>query len=187
MSDPPQRQRLQNYQLPSEFSPGAGLLRQLLWFCLGAPLLSSRCCPGSSWRILLLRAFGARIGRGCRIKPGLRVKYPWRLTVGNASWLGEDVWIDNLSVVSIGNQVCLSQGAYLCTGNHDYSSAGFELRPAEIHIADGAWIGAMARLAPGVAIGADAVVSLGAVVIASVANATVIAGNPARVSRARWK
>jgi putative colanic acid biosynthesis acetyltransferase WcaF len=187
MSDQSRRQRLDRYRLPAGYTAGAGFLRQLLWFCIGAPLLSARCCPGSSWRIHLLRGFGAEIGAGCRIKPGLRVKYPWRLRVGSSSWLGEDVWIDNLASVSIGSQVCLSQGAYLCTGNHDYKSNVFELRCGPIRIEDGAWIGAMSRLAPGVVIGADAVVALSAVVTSSVSPATVVAGSPARLVRQRWK
>mgnify|MGYP006276948315 CR=1 FL=1 len=186
MSDHPRRQRLDRYCLPPGYTAGAGFPRQLLWFCLGAPLLSVRWCPGSAWRVQLLRTFGADIGPGCRIKPGLRVKYPWRLSVGFACWLGEDVWIDNLSTVSLGAQVCLSQGAYLCTGNHDYSLPAFTLLCREITIGDGAWIGAMARVAPGVDIGPDAVVAFGAVVTHSVPSATVVAGNPAVPIRMRW-
>ena len=184
-SDSP-RQRLDRYRLPSDYRPGASPFRQLSWFCLGAPLLSARWLPGSLWRSQLLRAFGAKVGIGCRIKPGLRVKYPWRLSVGQHSWLGEDVWIDNLAHVSIGSQVCLSQGAYLCTGNHDFSASGFDLRCGSIRIGDGAWVGAMSRLAPGVEIGSDAVVTLGSVVTGSVPPSTIVAGHPAQQIRARW-
>ncbi|MEB3319777.1 MAG: WcaF family extracellular polysaccharide biosynthesis acetyltransferase [Cyanobium sp.] len=180
------RQRLDLYRLPADYSPGASRVRQMLWFCLGAPLLSARWCPGSLWRCQLLRAFGAAVGPGCRIKPGLRVKFPWRLSVGEHSWLGEDVWIDNLAPVWIGSQVCLSQGAYLCTGNHDFTSPGFDLRCGAIRIGDGAWIGAMARLAPGVEIGSDAVVCLGAVVFGFVPPSVVIGGHPAQPIRTRW-
>lgn len=185
-TDATRRQRLDRYSLPADYHPGAGPIPQTLWFCLGSPLLAARWLPGSSWRVALLKAFGARIGRRCRIKPGLRVKYPWRLGVGDGSWLGEDVWIDNLAAVTIGAQVCLSQGVYLCTGNHDYRSSGFDLIAQPIGIGDGAWIGAMARLAPGVNIGRDAVVAMASVVVDDVEPATVAGGHPARWIRQRW-
>jgi putative colanic acid biosynthesis acetyltransferase WcaF len=90
-------QQLECYRTPSDWQPGASLLLRTLWFCAGAPLLSARWLPGSAWRVALLRSFGARIGSGCRLKPGLRVKFPWRLQVGRACWLAEDAWPDNLA------------------------------------------------------------------------------------------
>jgi hypothetical protein len=77
-------QQLHHYRTPSDWQPGASLLLRTLWFCAGAPLLSARWLP-SAWRVALLRLFGARIGSGCRLKPGLRVKFPWRLQVGQAT------------------------------------------------------------------------------------------------------
>ncbi len=78
-------QQLDRYRTPSDWQPGASLLLRTLWFCAGAPLLSARWLPGSAWRVALLRSFGAQIGSGCRLKPGLRVKFPWRLQVGQAT------------------------------------------------------------------------------------------------------
>ena len=63
--------------------------------------------------------------KGVVIKPNVKIKYPWNLYIGNNSWLGEKVWIDNLDIVSVGNNCCISQGAYLLTGNHDYRSEYF--------------------------------------------------------------
>ena len=154
---------------------------QILWFCLGSPLLSARWLPGSAWRVILLRIFGARIGVGCRIKPGLRVKFPWRLVVGQACWLAEDAWIDNLAPITLGDRVCLSQSAYLCTGNHDFNSPSFELRLGPITIGSDAWIAACAVLAPGTHVGPGAVVSLGAVVSGSVPAGAIVRGNPSVV------
>ena len=125
------------------------MLLRSLWFGLGSPLLSARWLPGSAWRVMLLRAFGAQIGSGCRLKPGLRVKFPWRLQVGQACWLAEDAWLDNLAPISLGDRVCLSQGAYLCTGNHNFRSPGFDLRLGPITIGPDAWIAARAVLASG--------------------------------------
>ena len=178
-------QNLSNYRPPSTWSPGAPFSVQLLWFCIGSPLLAARWLPGSAWRVLVLRWFGSRIGVGCRIKPGLRVKFPWRLHVGCHCWLGEDAWFDNLALIRLGDHVCVSQGAYLCTGNHDLYSPGFDLMLAPITIGSQAWIAARAVLAPGTSIGSGAVVALGAVVSGSVPAGAIVRGNPAVVIRQR--
>jgi putative colanic acid biosynthesis acetyltransferase WcaF len=175
------RQRLDTYRTPAGWHPGAPWLVQTLWFCGGAPLLAARWLPGSAWRVLLLRAFGARLGAGCRLKPGLRVKFPWRLVVGNHCWLAEDAWLDNLAPITLADRVCLSQGVYLCTGNHDFRSPHFALRTGPITIGSDAWIAARAVLAPGSRVGDAAVVALGAVVSGEVPAGVVVRGNPAVV------
>ena len=172
-------QNLAAYQTPPDWHPGASLLVRTCWFCLGSPLLSARWLPGSAWRVQLLRAFGAGIGRHCRLKPGLRVKFPWRLQVGEACWLAEDAWLDNLSHITLGDRVCLSQGVYLCTGNHNFRSPGFDLRLGPITIGDDAWIAARAVLAPNAQIGPGAVVAIGAVVSGAVPAGAIMRGNPA--------
>ena len=75
-------QQLDQYQLPADWQPGAPWLVRLSWFCLGSPLVATRWLPGSGWRCALLRRFGSQVGLGCRLKPGLRVKVPWRLALG---------------------------------------------------------------------------------------------------------
>lgn len=179
-------QDLCHYTTPVDYSPGRSAAVLTLWFCLGSPLLSASWLPGSGWRVALLRLFGAGLGRGCRLKPGLRVKFPWRLRCGDYCWLGEDVWIDNLALISLGDRVCLSQGAYLCTGNHDYRSTDFGLRLGPITIGSDAWIGARAVLAPGTCVGEAAVVALGAVASGKVPPAMVVRGNPAKPSGSRF-
>ena len=174
-------QLLDRYRTPSGWHPGTPFLLQCIWFCLGLPLLSARWLPGSAWRVLLLRVFGARIGVGCRIKPGLRVKFPWRLQVGQACWLAEDAWLDNLAPITLGDRVCISQGAYLCTGNHDFRSPGFDLCLGPITICSDVWIAAHAVLAPGTDVGSGAVVALGAVVSGRVEGGAIVRGNPAVV------
>lgn len=155
-------QDLEHYRLPADWSRGAPLWKEGLWRLLGQPLLASDL-PGTGWRRLLLLSFGARLGRGGRLKPRLRITFPWRLHVGDHCWIGEAVWIDNLAPVWLGDRVCLSQGAYLCTGNHDFRQRDFALVVRPIRVGPDAWIGARAVLAPGCEIGAGAVVSLAAV------------------------
>jgi putative colanic acid biosynthesis acetyltransferase WcaF len=175
------RQDLKNYNLPSDWSPGASFLVQCFWFCLGSPLLSLRCLPGSYWRIWLLRLFGTKISLDCRIKPGFRVKYPWKLIVGRSCWLGEDVWIDNISPVQISNRVCISQGAYLCTGNHNFRSQTFDLLTAPIFLGTDVWIGAHSVIAPGIIVHDYSVVCLSSVVLSDIPPSSIVRGNPASV------
>jgi putative colanic acid biosynthesis acetyltransferase WcaF len=152
---------------------------EALWLMAQCLLLRSQV-PGSAHRRMLLRLFGARIGKGVTIKPGVRVKFPWRLTIGDHSWIGEDVWIDNLAEVSIGANCCLSQAVYLCTGNHDWTTVSFNLRTAPIRIDDGSWIAARAIVAPGVTVGAGSVLSIGGVATRDLNAWSINAGNPAK-------
>ena len=178
-------QKLHTYRKPSSWSPGKSFLIYTLWFTLGSPLLSCRFLPGSYWRILLLKIFGSRISWTSYVKPGLRVKFPWRLIVGSYCWLGEDVWIDNLSIVTLRDNVCISQGAYLCTGNHNFKSSSFDLKVEPIFIDSESWIAARSVLAPGTSIGFASVVSLGSVVSGSVPPYSIVRGNPALIIKDR--
>lgn len=177
------KQSLCLYQTPSGWRRG-NLLVRVAWMFFGNPLVSS-FIPGTPWRHLLLKLFSARIGVGGRIKPHVRITSPWNLTLGDYCWLGEGVWIDNLAPVVIGDNVCISQGAYLCTGNHDYKSPGFDLLLGSIYIASESWIAAKAVLAPGTEVGVGAVVSLGAVVSGVVEPGVIVRGNPALPYRDR--
>ena len=169
----------------SWYQPGRSSLVCTAWFFLGLPLLRCTVLPSSRLRRWILRLFGASIGAGVVIKPGVRVKYPWRLSVGDHSWIGEDAWIDSLAEVAVGRHACISQGAYLCTGNHDWSDPHFGLVVQPIRIGDGAWVGARAVICPGVEIGDCAVVTAGSVATRSIPALEVHAGNPAVLVRMR--
>jgi putative colanic acid biosynthesis acetyltransferase WcaF len=147
--------------------------------------LRSWLVPFSQVKVVVLRAFGASIGGGVRIKPGVKVKFPWRLTVGDHCWLGEDLWIDNLAEVRIGAHCCLSQGVYLCTGSHDWSRDTFDLITGPIIVQDHAWIGAKAVVAPGLTVGEGAVLGLGSVATHSLDPWTIYLGSPAKPNRQR--
>src|SRR5882724_10849739 len=104
----------------SWYSPGASSFKRLLWYFINALFFQMPFNPSSSVKVFFLRLFGAKLGKGINIKPGVNIKYPWFLEVGDDTWIGEEVWIDNLTTVKIGKNVCLSQGAMLLTGNHNY-------------------------------------------------------------------
>lgn len=169
----------------SWYQPGRSRWWQAAWFFVGLPVLRCSVIPSSGLRVGLLRWFGASLGEGVVIKPGVRIKYPWRLRAGNSCWLGEDCWIDNLAAVELGDDVCISQGAYLCTGNHDWSDPRFGLIAGTIKLGNGAWVGARALLAPGVSLGDSAVAAAGSVVTKSIPAGEIHAGNPGAFVRRR--
>jgi putative colanic acid biosynthesis acetyltransferase WcaF len=145
------------------YSPGRNKAWQILWYVVSLILVESGCLPVSSVKRSILRLFGAKIGKGVVIKPQVRIKYPWRLSIGDYSWIGQEVWIDNLDEVSIGQHSVVSQGAYLCTGSHNHRSPKFELRIAPIRIRDGAWVCTKAILLAGAVVEDNQVVSAGTV------------------------
>lgn len=141
--------------------------------------------PGSAHRRLILRLFGAKIGKQVIIKPRVRVKFPWKLSIGDDTWLGEAVWIDNLDAVKIGADCCISQGAYICTGSHDWSSSSFDLITKPISIGNCAWIGARASVAPGTVIAEGAMVTMGSVATGRLEAWSIYRGLPAQLTRKR--
>ena len=164
---------------------GAPLLVEAAWYFCGLPMLRSQWITSSSFRSRLLRLFGAKIGKGVYIKPGLRVKFPWYFEVGDHTWLGEDLWVDNLAQVTIGPHCCISQGAYLCTGNHDWSAPDMKLFRRPIRCERGSWVGARSLVWPGVTLGSGAIAAAGSVVTRDIPAMEVHAGNPARFVRQR--
>lgn len=157
---------------------------EAIWMVTQAVFVSS-WLPGSVHRRLLLKLFGARIGVGVVIKPNVRIKFPWRLEIGDHSWIGEDVWIDNLALVTIGSNACISQGAYLCTGSHDWSSPTFDLIVKPITIGDGAWIAAKSTVGPGVSVGKGAVLGLGSTTSKDLDPWCIYSGAPAEF--VKWR
>ena len=168
-----------------EYDPGGGRLGRILWYYVSLVVFESAWFPFVHFKPLLLRFFGAHIGTHVVIKPNVRIKYPWRLKIGNHCWIGQDVWIDNLADVAIGANVCLSQGAFLCTGSHDYKRTTFNLIARKVVVGDGAWIGATSLVLGGVEVGANALVAAGSIVTKDVPPAAIVAGNPARFVKQR--
>jgi putative colanic acid biosynthesis acetyltransferase WcaF len=167
------------------YSAGASLFKQLLWFYVGSFLVQTSLIPFAKFKVAILRCFGAEIGTGVNIKPGVKIKFPWRLVIHDHVWLGEGCWIDNLAEVTIESHVCISQNTYFCTGNHNWSSMYFDLTIAPIYIERGCWIGANAVVGPGVRANQGAVLTLGSVATHSLESMTIYAGNPCQVVKKR--
>ncbi len=167
------------------YQPGQSALVRLLWYLVNSLIFQSSLFPINSLKIGLLRLFGARVGQGVVIKPSVTIKYPWRLSIGSHVWIGERVWIDNLADVRIDSQVCISQGAMLLTGSHNYKRATFDLSLGKIVLEEGVWIGAQAVVCPGVTAHSHSVLSVSSVATGTLEAYTMYQGNPASPKRAR--
>lgn len=136
------------------------MAKYILWYCTGYLFLNS-FLPGSSFKKLILRFFGAKIGSNVIIKPFVKIKFPWKLEIGNDSWIGEGVWIDNIDDVKIGHDTYISQGVYLCSGNHNFKLQTFDLKMEKIIIENHCWIVAKAIIRPGTIIEDQTFIKLG--------------------------
>lgn len=160
------------------YQPGS-FLKRSAWYLVNLFIFKSSFPYPQALRRFLLRSFGAIVGKNVGLKPNVNIKYPWFLEIADNVWIGEKVWIDNLDRVKIGSHVCISQGAYLLTGNHDYKKESFDLMIAPITIENGVWVGAKAVICPGVALGTHSVVTAGSVVKTDTEPYSIYQGNPA--------
>ncbi len=169
----------------SWYNPGGGWIVRFLWFVLGRLFVNTYIPFPMTLKRFVLRLFRAKIGKGVVIKPKVNIKYPWFLTIGDYSWIGEGVWIDNLTYVEIQDNCCLSQGAMLLTGNHNYKRETFDLVVRSIKICSGAWVGAQVVVCPGVVVGSHSVITVGSMLLSSSEADYIYQGNPAVKLRER--
>lgn len=160
------------------YKPGHKL-KILLWYIISLVFFHTQLPFPSRVKRFLLKLFGAKIGRGVVIKPNVHIKYPWKLEIGDYSWIGEKVWLDNLAEIKIGCHCCISQGAYLLTGNHNYKKPSFDLIIGPIFIGDSAWIGAMSTVCPSVIVHDSAVLTVGSIATKNLDEFGIYQGNPA--------
>lgn len=169
----------------SWYSPGGNLIKRILWYFFNIMVMKNAWLPTSGLKVRILRTFGAKIGIGVNIKPCVNIKYPWLLEIEDYTWIGENVWIDNLAKVKIGSNVCISQGAMLLCGNHNYKKTTFDLMVGKITLEDGCWIGAQSTVCPGVTVHSHAVLGVASVANRDLEPYTIYQGNPAQIIRKR--
>ncbi|MEO9211432.1 MAG: WcaF family extracellular polysaccharide biosynthesis acetyltransferase [Ginsengibacter sp.] len=160
------------------YQPG-NIFKRGIWYLVNLLFFKSFLCPFSRLKRMLLRCFGAKIGKCVVIKPNVNIKYPWFLQIGDYTWIGENVWIDNLGMVNVGAHVCISQGAFLVGGNHDFTKTTFDLIVKPINIEDGAWIGAKSIVCGGAFCGSHCVLTVGSIVSGVLEPYSIYSGNPA--------
>lgn len=154
-------------------------IKRTVWYFVNLLIFKSGIFPFYSLKTFLLRMFGAKIGKGVVIKPNVNIKYPWLLEISDYCWIGENVWIDNLDKVFIGSNVCISQGALLLCGNHDFSKTHFDLIVNPIILEDGVWVGAKSIVCGGVTLYSHSVLSVSSVATTSMEAYGIYRGNPA--------
>ena len=167
-----------------EYNPGNKMIR-VAWYFTSSIFFKSGLSVSSKLKVFLLRIFKAKIGKGVIIKPKVNIKYPWFLVLGDHIWIGEEAWIDNLSKVTIGNNVCISQGAMILTGNHNYTKKTFDLIVEPVIIEDGVWVGAKAIICPGVVLKTHSVLTVGSVITGNAEPYGIYQGIPAVKIRER--
>jgi putative colanic acid biosynthesis acetyltransferase WcaF len=164
----------------SDFDRGRPGWFILLWWLVQAVTFPLTPHFASGIRVKILRLFGATIGTGVLIRPTARFTYPWKISIGNHSWIGDDVVLYSLDRIHIGDHCVISQKSYLCTGSHNIQDPSFGLTTAEITIGNGAWIASDCFVAPGVTIGSNTVVGARSTVMASLAAGKVCWGTPCK-------
>ncbi|MBZ0167372.1 MAG: colanic acid biosynthesis acetyltransferase WcaF [Candidatus Omnitrophica bacterium] len=155
------------------------LLVEFLWEVCNILFFQNRFCISNRLKVFILRFFGAKVGHGAIFSHNVKIKYPWCLSVGDHCWFGADLWLDNIVPIEIGNHVAFAQGAFLTTGNHDWTKQDFPFNGKPIVIEDGVWIGARAIVGPGVRLGTHSVLTAGCVVTKDTGPYGIYAGNPA--------
>lgn len=177
-------QRLDMFCLPEGFRGRSAVVVQL-WWLVQATLFRWSPQFMYGWRRWLLRLFGARVGKKVLVRPSVKVTYPWKLTVGNYTWIGDDVVLYSLGEIEIGNHAVVSQRSYLCAASHDYTRADFPIYDKKIYINSHAWLATDVFVAPGVTIGEGAVVGARSSVFHDLPPKMVCIGSPAKPIKPR--
>lgn len=177
-------QDLSKFRLPKNFRGKNAFIVQL-WWMIQATLfrLSPQFMYG--WRRFLLRLFGAKVGKKVIVRPTVRITYPWKVSIGDYSWIGDDVVLYSLGEIEIGNHVVISQKGYLCTGSHDYKKEDFSIFAKKISIKDECWLATDVFVAPGITIDQGTVIGARSSVYSNMPAYKVCIGNPAKVTQDR--
>lgn len=177
-------QDLSRFRLPQGFRGRNALICQVWWIVQDTIF---RWSPQSAYgfRRWLLTLFGAKIGKDVLIRPTVRTTYPWKLTIGDYSWVGDDVHLYTLGEIVIGTNACVSQNSYLCTGSHDPAKIDFPIYTKPVVVSDQAWVCADVFIMPGVTIGKGAMIGARSLVTADVPPLMVAMGSPAKLIRQR--
>jgi putative colanic acid biosynthesis acetyltransferase WcaF len=172
-------QKLSQFKLPKDFRGKPGWYVQLWWIVQDTLF---RWSPQFmyGWRRLLLRLFGAKVGKNVIIRPTAKITYPWKVKIGNYSWIGDDVVLYSLGEIVIGDNVVISQRSYICTGSHDYTKTDFPIFAKKIIIEDECWLATDVYVAPGVKIGRGTVVGARSSVFKDLPPGKICIGSPAK-------
>lgn len=177
-------QNLELYKNPKDFRGKSPFIVQIWWFTRAILFrLSPQFMYG--WRRFLLRLFGAKIGKSVILRPSVSITYPWKLAIGDFSWIGDDVVLYTLGNITIGKNTVVSQKSYLCTGLHDYLKTEFPICSKEILIDDECWLATDVYIAPGITIGKGTIVGARSSVFHNLEAGNIYVGSPAKFVKKR--
>ncbi len=177
-------QRLERFRLPEGFRGRPGIIVQL-WWLVQSTLFAMSPQFMYRWRNYLLRLFGAKIGKGVIIRPTVRITYPWKLTIGDYAWVGDNVELYTLGEIAIGDNAVVSQRSYICTSSHDYKKSAFDIYALKTVIEPEAWVATDVYVAPGVTIGRGAVIGARSSVFTDMPAGMICVGSPAKAIKPR--
>jgi putative colanic acid biosynthesis acetyltransferase WcaF len=169
------------------YSRGRSNIVILLWWFIQGTIFRFSIHNMYKWRNFLLRIFGAKIGIGVKVRPTCKITYPWKVSIGDYTWIGDDVKLYSLDNITIGKNCVISQESYLCTGSHNIRDKRFSLITRPINISDGAWIASDVFIYPGITIEEMAVVAARSTVTMDIPSNKVYGGNPAKFLKIRFK
>jgi putative colanic acid biosynthesis acetyltransferase WcaF len=169
----------------ADFPKGAGSVKMMLWYFTNALFFLNPLFPFRGPKPVLLRLFGAKVGRGVVIHPGVNIKYPWKLSIGDHVWIGQRAWLDNIDHLMIGDHVVISQGAMIIQGSHNYKKVDYPTMSGPVVLEHGSWVGAGAMVMLGVTLRSHSVLSAGSVATKDLEPYMIYQGNPAQPVRER--
>tara|TARA_R110001583_G_scaffold191395_1_gene356490 strand:- start:2389 stop:2934 length:546 start_codon:yes stop_codon:yes gene_type:complete len=177
-------QKLNLYKTPKDFR-GKSKITVQLWWVVYALFFKPSPQVLYGWRRFLLRCFGAKIGKKVIIRPSAQITYPWKVTIGDYSWIGDEVVLYSLGEIEIGANTVVSQRSYICTGSHDYKKVDFPIYNQKITIEDQCWLATDVYVAPGVTIAQGTVVGARSSVFKDLPAGKICMGSPAKVLKDR--
>lgn len=179
-------QNLSTFKLPANFRGRSALVVQL-WWLVQATVFRGSPQFAYAWRNWILRCFGAQVGKNVAIRPSVTITYPWKVKIGDYAWIGDNAVLYSLGEIDIGAHAVVSQRSYLCAADHDYTQPDFPIRDRKISIGEQAWVAADVFVAPGVTIGAGAVIGARSSVFHNMQAGMVSFGSPAKRVKPRLK
>jgi putative colanic acid biosynthesis acetyltransferase WcaF len=177
-------QNLSEFVLPKNFR-GRSIVTVQIWWFVHALLFRGSPQFAYRFRAGILRIFGAKIGSGVLIRPTVRITYPWKVSIGDNAWIGDDVVLYSLGEIEIGENAVVSQNSYLCAADHDYRQPNFPIRAAKVHVQEEAWVASDVFISPGVTIGRGAVIGARSLVTKNMPARMVCHGSPCKPVKRR--
>ncbi len=177
-------QRLDQFSLPPDLRGKPAWFVQL-WQVIQVTLFAMSPQFFYGWRRMLLRMFGAKVGKGVLIRPSVTITFPWKVSFDEHAWVGDDVVLYSIAEIHIGDHAVISQRSYLCTASHDYRKPTFDTVIAPILVENAVWIATDVFIAPGVQLGKGCVVGARSSVFSDLPESMICVGSPAKAIRKR--